>query len=657
MKSRILSAFPILALVVLLLISLVGCQAQSSKQAKATVSAQEPVHFKAGDLEVVVAHPLPSKLPAMRLLEVREESINTDTVLTMFNFDKKVLRERNAPEIGGYQYIMDGPHNGQQYTESVTIKPNNHIVYQRDHRAKYNKRDPHLSEERAKEMVEDFIKAHGGLPEDAVLASISPSASDRVKHDSGVEEIIHQYTATYVSRTQDSYPIGGANRIWVLVDDEGVFMYDRFWRQPCGMVGKPLKLIDPKTAVIGALKLIVKSPSYYSDGLFSSGVVDLYKVELTYFSPEPWKHVKHLRPTYKISFLNSNNVVYADAITGNGINVGLNGPAINQDRNRILAAKHVEEFKEKYKIASKIPEQPPTSTHYTWAGGKIPTLPKEMPIHIREKESLSQEELSMLTELFGTKEPLSTSDPSFYEFGSAKKGDLKPGDDYTFETSKEGGSFTFKLVDWMHWSAKHPQLPDTEKAEAAAIAFLKPRGLLPEEVGVIEVSVDRAAYVQPTKELATAPAVWVHFQGKVDGYPTVDLDGGPDAYSWVTVGIGSGGKVLAAHGMLPAEPKPVVKPLRLIKDAIAEMNKARGSSNADFDHPRSGWAEPGFAVGPDLKRVKPKVFEYKITSVELAYQVRFSRFGERYVGPVYVFTIADTQNDRPNQITVPAARP
>jgi hypothetical protein len=284
-----------------------------------------------------------------------------------------------------------------------------------------------------------------------------------------------------------------------------------------------------------------------------------------------------------------------------------------------------------------------------------------MTIYMRGKGALTNEEIARFSELFGTKEPLPMSDKNFLKFGSAKKNDLKPGEDYTFQTSRQDVSFTFELVDWTHWSAKHPQLPNIETAKGAATAFLKPRGLLPQEVGVIETSVDHAEYVQPTKELVTAPAVWVHFQGKVDGYPSVESDGRPDVYSWVTVGIGSGGKVLTAHGMLPAEPKPVVKPLRSIKDALVELNEANGFSNSDRPI-RVGEGGPigyggSFAVGPDLKRVKPEVFEYKITSVEIAYQVRFSRSDEWYVGPVYVFTIADTQNNRPNKITVPAARP
>jgi hypothetical protein len=293
---------------------------------------------------------------------------------------------------------------------------------------------------------------------------------------------------------------------------------------------------------------------------------------------------------------------------------------------------------------------------YKWIGGKRPTFPRKLPIYIREEKVLSLKEVVQIAEKFGLKGPPRQPAPHSFEFGlphddfgpDRLKG-RTPGEGYTLLISARGRQFDYHMIGWPEWSAQHPDLPSKEKAEKIATAFLRKRGLLPPELGKIEVFVDRAEFGRPTGELITAPAVWVCYQRKIDGYPTVELQGEPDTTSWVRVGIGSGGTVLTAWGLLPTKMTQIERELISIDEAIERL-KLGFFSNVDSPISKS------YSSERTQQGSAPR--ERKIIGIKLAYQLRYARDGRAYLGPVYIFSFQpENPPEGPEQVTIPAAKP
>ncbi|MHB8841770.1 MAG: hypothetical protein ACYC56_08285, partial [Candidatus Aquicultor sp.] len=257
---------------------------------------------------------------------------------------------------------------------------------------------------------------------------------------------------------------------------------------------------------------------------------------------------------------------------------------------------------------------------------------------------------------FGVKEPLPISE-GFYKFGTVKAKNLKPGVDYTLEISDKERHFTYTMVDWINWSARHPQMLSTGEAIRIATDFCKNRGLFSLDVAKVDSEVQKTEYLEPGHKPVAPPVVWVRFQGRIDDYPLIDTDGRPEMFSWIQVGIGQGGKILTASGMLPAKAEKVDRQLRSIDEAIDDLNRGYAISNADG--PSFGHGGPRQATGNyGAKPAKPAVRKEKITDVGLAYQIRLSlKANTWYIGPVYVFTIDDGGKSGKRKATIPAARP
>lgn len=638
---------------------------------------------------------IPKERPELKLLKVREEMLDTDTVLKMFRFDPKRIEQHNAPALGGYQFIMHRLGDGQKYTESITIRPHSDVMYQRD--TKVYDRDSGFTEDKARRLAKRYIESHGGMPADAVLDSIVPSFYGMIKNPEGDKTVVHQYQLDYVSgKNESGYHIDGANHISIVLDSEDVIKYERFWRHPVGLVSKAQRVISAKDAVATAIDASLKHPvttyrlpprsfitpgrssgfasygglleaSGYVAGPWAEGITNLYKMELVYFSPTPRVNTDMLRPAWKVSFASNNTVVFVDVYTGKAVNVGVEKRE-SEDKARVSAVKRSAKLLEekaaelrKNLISKETNPRSPSrpNVHYFWAGEKVlPNFPSSLPIYIRDHVKMSGNEVIAIRDAFGVKERLPIS-KGFYKFGTAKASDLKSGRDYTLESSEQERQFTYTMVDWINWSASHPQMPSTKEAIKIATDFCRSRGLLTLEVAKVESDVQKTEYLEPDHKPVTPPVVWVRFQGKVDGYPLIDGEGRPEIFSWMQVGVGTGGKILTVTGMLPAKLEKTDHRLRSIDEAIDELNTSLGTSNSDgpiISHGGPYLPKPGVDDHP--KPIKPTVIERKITDIELAYQIRVSPMKNAwYFGPVYVFTIENKAKEGPAKVTVPAARP
>lgn len=625
----------------------------------------QALQFKVGDVSVMSAYPLPKERPSLRLLEAREEQIEIELLLESYGFFKKKLSKRHAPELGGYQYIARSVVNGKEYAETLTIRPNFDIEYQRSPEV-LPPEGPALNKEQTLDLAEKFIESHGGMPKDAVLKVFVPASAAAVVGPGGKQATVGSYNLVYGSREfKGRYKIAGVNHIEVLVDGAGVASYKRFWRHPVKLTGKARQVVPAKDALKGGFDFIKTSYRPKSGQPVKMAYeTTLYKMELVYLSPEPGKRVRKLRPAWEIRFLGTNHVLFVDAFSGKGLELG-GEEGYGRDKEREIAANRVAELQEKLRKQAEKDrkegraQEQAVRVEYNWVGGKKPTFPERLPLYVRDESRMTIEELRQLSRRFETRESLPVSD-GFYRFGSAKKEQLKPGLTYELELSDIERRFTYKLTDWMNWAASQEQpLPDQKASRQIAIDFLGQRGLMPPQVGKVEVTTSEAEYSQPDKRVMQAPAVWVNIQGKIDGYSTIGIQGEPDVYGWITVAVGPQGKVLTARGMLPAKQAKKMRKLIPVDEAIRELNRGSAISDADWMHNdelllRGVDVEVGPLAGTAV--VSPILYKKKITDVELAYQIRFSKPGNQYFGPVYVFTV-DNRKDGSEKLTFPAAKP
>lgn len=102
-----------------------------------------------------------------------------------------------------------------------------------------NAAPPDLSEEKAVEMAEAFIKAHGGFPEDAKLNSTTYDQ----KSGGFLIGYVRNYEGFFIA---NSY-------IDVVVTPAGVKSYYQLWLNPVGYAGKKRSVISPLTAILRAI--------------------------------------------------------------------------------------------------------------------------------------------------------------------------------------------------------------------------------------------------------------------------------------------------------------------------------------------------------------------------------------------------------------------
>ncbi|MHB8842706.1 MAG: hypothetical protein ACYC56_13145, partial [Candidatus Aquicultor sp.] len=431
MNHRVARSFVAVVLLVLLSLILYGCKSKIPKQAKQPKGVViSPVVFKSNGHDVLSLNPIPRERPELALLKVREESLDTVTILKMFGFNPKEIERHDAPQLGGSQFILRGQGNGQKYTESITIRPHNDILYQRD--GKFYDGDPGLTEDEARQMAQKFIQSHGGMPADAVLDSITPSFYGFIKNPESGKKVVHQYQLVYVSgKNKDGYYVDGANRITIVIDSKDVIRYERFWRHPMELTGKPQRVMAAQDALSSAIDAILNnhvtalylppksfvtpaaSPAIsaffgsgglseaegYADGL-PAGEINLYKMELVYFSPTPRVSTDTLHPVWKVNQATTNSVAFIDAYTGKFINVGTEKREYLDEarKNAVRQAAKLSWVKAAVLRANqtieeslvRIPYPLQNIADYTLAGEKVwPSFPRSLPVYIRDNSKKS----------------------------------------------------------------------------------------------------------------------------------------------------------------------------------------------------------------------------------------------------------------------------
>lgn len=175
---------------------------------------------------------IPKEGKAQALLEIGFEKINENNVVENF--------------FGKDQVKMSQTQNGRSYTldnRQLIITDNGFITY-------FNNEGkvifPQLTKEQAETEAVNFIKNHGGMPEQAVLNKVTFD-----EHSKG-------YLLEYV-RYYDGFFIDNSY-ITILVTPSGIKSYYQCWLEPFGYVGKKRGVISPLTAVLRIITEVEEDP-------------------------------------------------------------------------------------------------------------------------------------------------------------------------------------------------------------------------------------------------------------------------------------------------------------------------------------------------------------------------------------------------------------
>lgn len=147
-----------------------------------------------------------------------------------------------------------------------------------------------LTAEEAEEEARTFIEAHGGLPADAVLNSIT--------YDPGSQGFLISYVRDY-----DGFIIANSY-IDVVVTPSGVKSYHQLWLKPLGYAGKRRSVISPLTAI---LRVIVEEES--EEPITITQIQQGFYTK--FYDADKWQAA----PVWKIQ-LNGQEVYYVNAYTG-----------------------------------------------------------------------------------------------------------------------------------------------------------------------------------------------------------------------------------------------------------------------------------------------------------------------------------------------------
>ncbi len=172
---------------------------------------------------VVLKVAIPKEGRPQSLLEVSFQKLDEKKVLESF-FGKKLVLKISQTQ------------DGRNYTfknQQLIITDNGFITY-------FNNTDqtiwPNLTKEQAESEAENFMRSHGGMPQDAVL--------DKVTYDDQSKGYLLEYV-----RYHDDFFIENSY-VTMMVTPAGVKTYYQCWLNPLRYVGKKRGVISPLTAIM-----------------------------------------------------------------------------------------------------------------------------------------------------------------------------------------------------------------------------------------------------------------------------------------------------------------------------------------------------------------------------------------------------------------------
>ncbi len=146
-----------------------------------------------------------------------------------------------------------------------------------------------LTEDKAQKLAEDFLRNHMGLPENAILNSIT--------YDEKSKGFLIEYIKTY-----DGFLITNSY-MDILVTPTGIKSFYQCWLNPCGYRGKKRSVISPLTAVMRVADERSKSPMTITrihQGYYSK-----------FYDAERWQAA----PVWTV-YTKDGNIYYVNAYTG-----------------------------------------------------------------------------------------------------------------------------------------------------------------------------------------------------------------------------------------------------------------------------------------------------------------------------------------------------
>lgn len=220
---------------------------------------------------------IPEKGIPQAFLELGYKKVDTQKVLE--NFLGKGVKPRVEQIQGGRSYTLDN--------RQLIIMDNGIITY-------FNKGNGNASKGLTRQEAEaealEFIKSHGGLPQEAVLNSVTYDD----KTASFLIEYVRKYDGFFVA---NSY-------IDILVSPSGIKNYYQSWLNIYGYRGKKRAVISPLAAI-----LRMASEKNNTDSIVITGVEQGFYSK--FYDAERWQAA----PVWKIGLQNG-DVYYVNAYTG-----------------------------------------------------------------------------------------------------------------------------------------------------------------------------------------------------------------------------------------------------------------------------------------------------------------------------------------------------
>lgn len=234
---------------------------------KTVIIHQEEINQAVSILEsygVNVECDIPRKVPAMSFLTVGHQAIEPRKVAKKF-FNTENLKQEKTED--GVSFFYD--------KQQLIVMNNGIISYFNNEQEEKKYRN--LTSQKAKEIAEEFMQKHGGIPDDAKF--------DRIfyydQSNSFLVEYVQQYKDYFLA---SSY-------IDVLVTESGVKSYYSSWLKVKGYSGPSKKLISPIHALLKMVDILKTQ----------EGVLTITGIDLGYYSryynAESWQAV----PVWRIT--------------------------------------------------------------------------------------------------------------------------------------------------------------------------------------------------------------------------------------------------------------------------------------------------------------------------------------------------------------------
>jgi|Deesub1362A_J573_1020465.scaffolds.fasta_scaffold05746_2 regulatory protein YycI of two-component signal transduction system YycFG len=234
---------------------------------KTTIIPQEEINQAVSILEsygISVECDIPGKVPAMPFLTVGHQVIDPQKAAQKF-FNTENLKQEKTED--GVSFF---------YGKEQLIVMNNGIISYFNNEQE-EKRYRNLTPQKAKEIAEEFMQNHGGIPDDAKF--------DRIfyydQSNSFLVEYVQQYKNYFLA----------SGYIDVLVTESGVKSYYSSWLKVKGYSGPSKKLISPIHALLKMVDVLE-----HQEGVLTITGIDLGYYS-RYYNAESWQAV----PVWRIT--------------------------------------------------------------------------------------------------------------------------------------------------------------------------------------------------------------------------------------------------------------------------------------------------------------------------------------------------------------------